>query len=891
MALETGSRLGPYEIEGVAGAGGMGEVYRARDTRLDRTVAIKVLPTGSSGNADLRQRFEREAKAVSSLNHPNICVLYDVGHEDGTDYLVMEYLEGESLAARLEKGPLPAAEFFRIAVQIADALDRAHRQGLVHRDLKPGNIMLTKSGAKLLDFGLARFTSSGDVVQGVTGVTRTTPLTGEGTILGTLHYMPPEQLEGKEADSRSDIFAFGCVLYEMATGKRAFDGKSQASLIAAIMGKEPAPVSTVSAVAPPALDRIVSRCLAKDPDDRWQTARDLMHELQWLTSGSSQITQSVPVTAARKSRSSWGWWAAGLILVGALALQLVQGLSPKPVLPVLKSSVLPPEEAKFSVQLGGSFALSPDGGIIAYTANDTADGNTRLWVRPMESMVSLPLPGTDGAYYPFWSADSRYVAFFAGRELKKILATGGPVVTICQAPQGRGGTWNADNVILFCPDFMDVLYRVAAAGGTPVAVTVRDSSVHDFTHRWPSFLPDGNHFLYFARTGGDGGGDADALCVGSLDGKVYKRLFKAKTQVFFADGRIVFANENNLMAQPFDPNSLNLLGDAVPIAEDVSYDAALSRSYFSVSQNGRLLYQTGAIEAGSTLLVMNREGKPVDSIGLADRFESPRWSPDGKQLAVDIVDASTNSMDIWLYDTERGIRTRFTFDPDDDYSPVWSPDGSQIAFVGDRGGQSQIFIKNISGMEEPRPTAAKISSGRMFLDQWSPDGQYLAYVQEGMTGAVDIWILPTSGETEPYPFIHSSFLETEPAVSPDGRWIAYMSDESGKEEVYVASFPKLSAKYQVSIDEGDRPVWRKDGRELYYTDNNDHLMVAQVDGSGEAFRVGRVEPLFEVRPKRPGKIYDASADGQRFVVNTRPKADLMSTLTLVVNWPEELRQR
>jgi serine/threonine protein kinase len=869
----------------------MGEVYRARDTRLDRTVAIKVLPTGSADNADLRQRLEREAKAVSSLNHPHICILYDVGHQDGTDYLVMEYLEGETLATRLEKGALPTAEVLKYAVQMADALDKAHRQGLVHRDLKPGNIMLTKSGAKLLDFGLAKLAAAGDVVQGVTGVTRTTPLTGEGTILGTLHYMPPEQLEGTEADARSDIFAFGCVLYEMATGRRAFEGKSQASLIAAIMGKDPAPVSTISQVAPPALDRIVSRCLAKDPDDRWQTARDLMHELQWLTSGDSQLTMAVPVTGRRKSRERLAWLIAALSLVAAMGLGLYQLLAEKQPSEVVRSLIAAPGGTRFVTSAGGQIALSPDGLTLAFVAIDSSDGKSQLWVRPLKSLVALPLPGTEGALFPFWSADSRFIAFFAASKLKKIQSSGGPALKICDAPDGRGGSWNRDGVILFCPNYTDVIYHVSAAGGTPVAATVRDTLHHDFTHRWPHFLPDGRHFLYFARTVGDAGAEDDAICLGSLDGKAPRRLINAKSEGVYANGYILYLRDNTLMAQPFDPGSMELTRDAVPIADDASYAPSISRGVFSASQNGLLVYQSGAIDAGSALRVFNRAGQQVDSVGGLDRYYSPRYSPDGTRVTVDLRDPSSGNTDVWIYDLARNIRTRFTFDADEDYSPVWSKDGTRLAWVSDRAGQCSIYLKNANGVGDEQSTPISIPSGRLDLNDWSADGRHIGCVVVDSAGNGDIWILALGDSTRAFPLFQTRFDEGWPTFSPDGRWLAYMSTESGKEEVYVTSFAHPGAKWQVSVNEGDRPSWRRDGKELFYTDNADKLMVAKVDGSGAAFQIGSVAPLFQLRPVRPGSIYDVTTDGERFLVNTTASLSVASAVNLVVNWQEELKDK
>jgi serine/threonine protein kinase len=506
MTLAAGSRLGPYEILSAIGAGGMGEVYKARDTRLERTVAVKVLPEHLTANEDLRQRFEREAKTISQISHPHICALYDVGREGDRDYLVMEYLEGETLAARLDKGALPAEQLLRYGIEIADALDKAHRLGIVHRDLKPGNVMLTKSGVKLLDFGLAKAVQPAASVSALTSMPTETPaLTAEGTILGTFQYMAPEQLEARDTDARTDIFAFGAVVYEMATGQKAFSGRSRASLIGAILKDEPPPISAVQPMTPPALDRVVKTCLAKDPEDRWQTARDVVLELGWIAEG-SQAGTTPPAVAARRSRERVAWILSALLAI-ALALTLV--------LPYLgrartssegravRLSVLPPEKGRF---MPGTIALSPDGTRLAFVAAD-ADGRSLLWIRSLDALEARALPGTERAYAPFWSPDGRFLAFFAEGKLKRVEASGGPpqilsnlTGTLSAGTVGRGGTWNREGVILFAPNPGGPLVRIADTGGAPAPVTKLDVSRQENSHRWPVFLPDGRRFLYFARS-------------------------------------------------------------------------------------------------------------------------------------------------------------------------------------------------------------------------------------------------------------------------------------------------------------------------------------------------------------------------------------------------------
>jgi serine/threonine protein kinase len=563
MSLNAGDKIGPYEIIEQAGAGGMGEVYKAEDSRLERTVAIKVLPATFALNQDIKQRFEREAKAISSLNHPNICTLYDIGEQNGTDYLVMEYIEGETLAEKLSKGPLEIDELIKIAVQITDALDKAHKQGLVHRDLKPGNVMLAKEGAKLLDFGLAKLQPESSIA-GTTAVTSTTPLTTEGTIVGTMQYMSPEQLEGKEADSRSDIFSFGILLYEMSTGVKAFKGSSQASLIASIMKEKPRSASEIQPLVPPMLEQVINQCLNKDPEQRWQTAGDLKRSLLWVSEGGSQIGLPAVLSKKRKSREKSAWAIVILLLGVSVALSYFLWQYMSETKHITKSHIIAPENTEFDTNGGGSFALSPDGQKLAFVAEDTTNNKTFLWVRPLNSLAALPLPGTEDAYFPFWSPDNRYVAFFQNGKLKKILATGGPTLSICDAQSGRSGDWNNDDIILFTPTFTGVIHKVSAAGGEAVPITTLDSTKGDVTHRYVRFLPDGNHFLFYARTGTGSVGEEDAICLGSLDGEGFERIIHAASTVDYVDGYILYQREASLMAHPFDADALELVGDAFP---------------------------------------------------------------------------------------------------------------------------------------------------------------------------------------------------------------------------------------------------------------------------------------------------------------------------------------
>jgi serine/threonine protein kinase len=887
MSLNAGDKIGPYEIIEKAGAGGMGEVYKASDSRLERTVAIKVLPATFALNQDIKQRFEREAKAISSLNHPNICTLYDIGEQNGTDYLVMEYIEGETLAEKLTKGPIEIDELIKIAIQITDALDKAHKQGLVHRDLKPGNVMLSREGAKLLDFGLAKLQPETGIA-GKEGVTATTPLTMEGTIVGTMQYMSPEQLEGKEADSRSDIFSFGILLYEMSTGVKAFKGGSQASLIASIMKEKPRSASEIQPLVPPMLEQVINQCLEKDPEQRWQTAGDLKRSLMWVSEGGSQVGLPAVVSRKRKSREKSAWAIAILLLLTTIGLSYMVWQYMSETKQVTKSHIIAPENTEFSTFAGGSFTLSPDGQKLAFIAEDTTNNKTLLWVRPLNSLAALPLPGTEDAYLPFWSPDSRYVAFFQDGKLKKILATGGPTLSICDAQSGRNGDWNKDDIISFTPTFTDVIHKVSAAGGEAVPITTLDSTKGDVTHRYVRFLPDGNHFIFYARTGTGSVGDEDAICLGALDKEGFDRIIPAASTVDYADGHILYQREASLMAHPFDAGALELTGDAFPIAEKVSYVRNWSRSVFTVSDNGILVYRSGDINIGSQLFIRNREGQVIDSIGELEIQFTQSYSPDEGRIAVDIEDGSNSNNDIWIYDLNRKIKTRFTFDGADEFGPIWSPDGNKIAFRSDRvQGKKGLYVKNSSGVGE---LELLYETDKIFWpDDWHPDGSLILIETYEKETNGDIYAVPLNND-EPYPVINSSFEEYEGIFSPDGRWIAYVSDETGTEQIYVTPFPGPGSKWQISIADGDRPQWSKTGKEIFFLDNEDQIMVAEVDGSDDSFRVGNVKPLFKVAASRPGSVFDITGDGQKFISNEAPITTSDSKVVIVKNWNLELEK-
>jgi eukaryotic-like serine/threonine-protein kinase len=893
MALSPGTRLGPYEIMAVAGSGGMGEVYRARDTRLDRIVAIKVLPEALLQDPGRRQRLEREARAVSSLSHPHICTLHDVGHQDGVDYLVMEYLEGETLAKRLQKGPLTPDQVLRYAMEIASALDTAHRQGIVHRDLKPGNIMLTRAGAKLLDFGLAR--AHAEAPAGISGLTatptRSDPLTAEGTMVGTMQYMAPEQLEGKPADARSDLFSFGTVLYEVATGRKAFQGKSQASLIAAILTSEPPPLLTLQPLTPPELEWVVRGCLAKDPQERWQSAHDVMLMLKGIADAGPQAGIAAP-GAARVKAHERAWMATAILLGLAIvpfAISYVRRPATEPR--AIRSAILPPEKSTFlfSGISSGPVVISPDGARLAFVAR-TPEGRNLLWVRSLDMVTARPLEGTDGATFPFWSADGRFIGFFADAKLKKIDASGGSTQTLCDASIGRGGSWNSEGTIIFAPDVNNSIYRVSATGGEPTPVTALDESRHQYNHRWPYFLADGRHFLFFARSPD---GEYNGTYVGSLDSKEQKLLLPGASNALYAPpGYLLFVRERALMAWRFDARSLEFTGEAVPVAESVGVNGSAQRAGFSVSSNGILAYQGGGVESGWQLVWFDRAGKQFGTVGETAIHLFHRLSPDGQKVVEQINDARTGNVDLWIYDLARGVKTRLTFEPANESWPVWSPDGTHIAYASNRKLHFQIYQRASSGVgaeeplfEEPDTEARPLS--------WSRDGRYLAFMRRQVRGTTraDIWILPLFGDRKAFPILQSPFEESMAAFSPDGRWLAYESNESGKIEVYVTPFPGAGGKWQVSAAGGSAPRWRGDGLELYYLAADNKLMAVGISPKGPTLEIGAVRSLFQARPVvGPGGGYDAAWDGKRFLIDTETEQAAGEPITLVVNWTADLRR-
>jgi eukaryotic-like serine/threonine-protein kinase len=869
--LAPSTRLGPYEIVSTVGAGGMGEVYSARDTRLDRTVAIKLLPPHLAGDEQLRARFEREAKTVSSLNHPHICTLHDIGHEtlgnDELHYLVLEMIEGESLADRLAKGPLPLEEVLRFGGEIASALDAAHKQGIVHRDVKPGNIMITKAGTKLLDFGLAGTGEAAGVGEVLSSLrTLDKPLTEHGTILGTFQYMAPEQLEGQPADARTDIFALGAVLYEMATGRRAFTGQSRTSLIAAIVSSQPPPISSIQAMSPPALDHVIRKCLEKDPEDRWQSARDVMAELKWIEEGDSRVGLPAVVLGRRRVRERTAWAAFALASLAAAGFAAWARRAPKP--PALVRFVV---AMPGGVSAVGPPALSPDGRTLAFDAAEPS-GRKQIWIRPLDQLEARPLPGTEGAFRPFWSPDSRFIAFVAGGKLRKVDVAGGPPQTICDAPTGRDGSWSREGVILF--DGFSTIKRVPATGG--VAQPEVDPEARGAS--WPAFLPDGRQFLYLIDQQGDW-----ALMVKTLGANDSRELVKTGSRALYAPpGYLLYVREQTLLAQPFNAGSLRIEGEPIPLGEGLGVGSS-GLAAFSISDTGVLAYRAGLSQ--QQLVWFDRTGRQTPALEEPGDYRTFWFSPDGKRLAFTLGKAS--EADIWIRDLARGVTSRFTFDPAFEGVPVWSPDGRRLVYSVRRK-TIDLMLKDAEGTREAEVLLE--SDEDKYAQHWSQDGKYLLFSSFGRDGGSDLWALPMSGEKKPFPVAKTRFAERTGGFSPDGRYVTYSSDQSGQLEVYVQEFPEARNKWQVSTKGGTQPIWSSDGKEIFYRAPDARLMSVAVRAAN-AFEAGVPRGLFELPlVNLPfGAYYRPAPDGQHFLVLAPLRQETIPPTTVVLNWTAGLR--
>jgi Tol biopolymer transport system component len=883
MPLRTGTRLGPYEIQGPLGAGGMGEVYRAVDTRLDRPVAVKILPHHLSGDDQFRQRFDREAKVISNLSHPNICALFDVGSQDGVDFMVMEYLEGDTLADRLAGGRLSFDETLRLGIQIADALLAAHRAGVVHRDLKPGNIMLTRAGVKLLDFGLAKPFVRGTDALGptvkLTDAEGDQPLTRKGSILGTVQYMAPEQLEGKEADARTDIFSLGTVLYEMTTGVKAFEGDSQASLIAKIMSSEPPPMSELQHLTPPALEQLVKVCLAKDPDERLQNVHDVKLHLKWVVEGGSAAGTPAPVSSRRRLRFRLGWALAGLFFVisAFVAGRLLESRGTST--PAIRASVLLPPGGFFNLDAANE-AISPDGTRLAFVAADSS-GKRHLWIRPLASLNVEMLPGSEGAALPFWSPDSRQLGFFveAGKLLRISVSGERRVQVVCDAAGGRGGTWNREGTILFCPASSGPLYRVGSSGGQPVQVTSIDTTLGETAHRFPQFLPDGDHFIFVSIPAGPEGFPIRAA---SLSDPRPTTLLRAHSAAVYAPpGHLLFERDGSLLSQPVNPSKAQIQGEPTFLPERPGYSNYKGSPAVSVSFNQVLAFLTpGATR--NQLEWFDWEGKSLGTVTVPPgAFDHPVLSPDGNRIALNGPEA-----EVWIVDLERSLSTRLTFGAEGGSPfPTWSPNGDRIYFASTTGGSRNVYWRSSSG-EGGRELLAKLPDVFNSPLDISPDGKTALVRSLREATENDLLLVSLNGNPEVRPYLDSPFSEMDGAFSPDGRWIAYRSDESGRPEVYVRSFPDPSAKYRISINGSAdlhgryRPRWAHGGRELIYVAGDCVTLMSTAVTLGDTFKVGTTRALFKLPRNHSG--FDIHGD--RILVCDPSRGQVPPSLTVVTKW-------
>ena len=890
MALTSGTKLGPYEILSPLGAGGMGEVYRARDTRLDRTVAIKVLPSHLSDDPALKQRMEREAKAISALQHANICTLHDIGSQDGTDYLVMEYLEGQTLADRLGKGPLPLDQVLKIGTEIAQALQKAHQQGIIHRDLKPANIMLTKAGAKLMDFGLAKpemsissqavgpFTPSTPTMNLASLTSASSPLTQKGSIVGTFQYMAPELLQGAEADARSDLFSFGCVLYEMITGRRAFEGKSQLSVFTAILEKDPEPITASQPLAPPLLDRLIQGCLAKDPSERIQSAHDVAMDLGWVDSLRSAPPETES-SAPAPSRIPWLAAVVAAIVIGTLAGFFLH--HPAPAAPSIRAALNPPPNGRFRLtdDTGGPPVISPDGSYLAFAA--TVEGKTSVWIRPLNSNDARALPDTSDAIFPFWSFDSRSVGYFAGNKLKTIEIGGGASQVVGDVTIGRGGAWGPGGVIVFSPAPTAALMQVSASGGAPTPLTKLDPTLHT-SHRWPFFLPDGKHFLYLAMHHDPSKSANNAIYYASLDGHENRLLMHAQTNAIYAAGYLMYGRGDQLMAQSFDPAKGTFSGEAQAISSGVLNDVTTWHMDASASDIGVLTFANGT--SGNVQLVwIDRTGKQtgvaVDSL---KNLQFARLSPQGDRVAL-MLDSGIN--DIWTLDLARGVRTRLTFGPIANTFPIWSPDGKWIAYASLRTGITTIYRKPADGSGAEEMLVTDLEGNTLIPSDWSRDGKTLFYSNGFQTGEQTTWAVSLDGDRKPRLIMEHA---TNATLSPNGRWLAYTLF-SGASEVYVVAYGGGQGKWQVSANGGQVPQWSQDGKELYYLDGTQSIVAVPVKDRGNTLEFGASQTLVSQWTVLSVPFYSVDPDGKRLLME-RVSQQVSQPLTVVTNFTAQLKR-
>jgi Tol biopolymer transport system component/predicted Ser/Thr protein kinase len=906
--LAVGQRIAHYEIVALLGSGGMGEVYLAHDTKLGREIALKLLPVQFTTNKDRLRRFEQEAHAASTLSHPNVCVIYEVGEtEQGRHYIAMEYVDGVTLRQHMTEARLKLSEVLDVAVQVASGLAAAHDLGVVHRDVKPENIMLRRDGyIKVLDFGLAKLTEH--PTTNFTTAAGAPVKTDTGVVMGTVGYMSPEQVRGEDADHRSDIFSFGSILYEMLSGQRAFRRETMAETMTAILKEEPPELSETKAKISLPLEKILRRCLEKKLERRFQSANDLAFALEALSTPSgSGLQPATSMTAATDGRAVAGrtwftrngllaWVAAGVLFVAALILAIPYFFQRAPAAPAMTRFIISPPE-KLIIE---SLALSPDGIRLAFSGRDES-GKTLIWIRALDTLMTQALPGTEGARFPFWSPDSRSIGFFADSKLKRIEIAGGSIQMLADTSlEPRGASWGHDGTILFSPGTLSPIYRVSATGSSTSPVTEIVQSRNENSHRWPYWLPDGRHFIYFARGAQK---EKQALFLASLDSTNPKLLLNVASSVAYmpadissrSPGLLLFMRDRALMAQPFDADKQKLFGEPHAIAEDVMHYGEIGPTdlgVFSISTNGVLCYQTGD-KSVSQLTWFDRSGKQLGTVGSAGSFIEPALSPDGKRVAV-TMEKEGDPADIWILELARSTFTRFTFAPHLDQRPSWSPDGSRIVFGSDRNGFGELYQKLSNGVGSDELLLAGHPDQNMMPDDWSLDGRFIIY-NGGRTGtSSDLWILPLEGDLKPYPFLQTQFNESHAKFSPNVKWVAYVSDETGRAEVYVQSFPASGGKWQISIGGGDQPQWRRDGKELFYLSPERKIMAVQVK-SGATFEIGVPAPLFQtgVNPTTSTNArnnYVIAADGQRFLVNNVVPETASKPVTVVLNWPVQLKK-
>jgi serine/threonine protein kinase len=900
-----GQMISHYKVLEKLGEGGMGVVYKAEDTKLDRTVALKFLPTQLNASEQDKARFLQEAKAAAALNHPNVCSVMDIQEHNGQVFIVMEFVDGQTL--REKEGTFTFKQAIDIGIQIADGLAAAHEKGIVHRDIKPENIMIRKDGiVQIMDFGLAKLRDAGSKIN---------RLTKEGSTVGTAGYMSPEQVLGQDVDHRSDIFSLGVVLYELFTGQLPFKGVHETAMAYEIVNIDPAPMSSIKPEIDPGFDEIVLECLEKDINERMQSVKQVSINLKRFRRESSKqrlsrvtTSRSIPKiasvepieTASRTSRlQPWKWLTILFIITTISSIFYYYYFADTRVhKQVIRASIPLPEKSSLSNERGGGhIALSPDGRKLAFVAVDSS-GINNLWLQSLNALSAQMLSGTETAQFPFWSPDCKTIGFFADGKLKKIDAAGGTPFTICDAADPRVGTWSQAGVIVFGLGSTGAMYQVSAAGGTSSPVTKLDSTRNEQTHRWPYFLPDGKHFLFFIRTTAAGSGSGnDSICVGSIESREVKHLFNGASDAAYAQGYLLFIRESALMAQLFDLKTLDVSGEPIPIVQQIQYDARFSKATFSVSQNGLLVYQSYGTRWKRELALFDSSGVKLISFGQPEIFQSASLSHDGKRIAMEVVDLQSHNIDLWLYEIERGIQTRFTFDLAPDMAPLWSPNGDRIVFSSKRKTHHDLYLKTTTG-SVPEELLSDFGDGDKYADDWSSDGNYiLLEITNDPKTKNDLWILPMTGDRKPIPFLQTEFNEQSGVFSPDMHWVAYVSNESGKDEVYVRPFiePGLqqasasSGKWQISANGGLRPSWRSDGKAIFYGADN-KIMTAEIRAIGSTFEVLKVTQHMDLQAKRQIAASDISSDGKRILGSIIPSQEKSTPLTLVVNWDEELKK-